>query len=74
MQLAAMTNYNQVNLLDKKKIQQGQNSKEKTQPKRKKNLEGGHEVTKKKNLDRLTNLNLGVGDVVVYLMITSRNV
>lgn len=70
MQLAAMTNYNQVNLLAKKK----KISKGKTQPKKKKNLEGGHEVTKKKNLNRLTNLNLGVGDVVVYLTITSRNV
>ena len=73
MQLAAMTNYNQVNLLDKKKFGKGKTQSAKPSQKKKK-LEGGHEVTKKKNLNRLTNLNLGVGDVVVYLMITSRNV
>ena len=67
MQLAAMTNYNQVILLDKKDF-----SKAKTQPLR--NLERGEEVIKGKNLNRLTNLNLGVGDVVVRLMITSGNV
>lgn len=68
MQLAAMmTNYNQVNLLDKKDFSKG-----KTQPKR--NLERGEEVTKGKNLNRLTNLNLGAGDVVVHLMMTSGNV
>ena len=72
MQLAAMTNYNQVNLLDKKDF-----SKDKTQrakPSQKKNQERGDEVTKGKNLNRLTNLILDVGDVVVHLMITRGNV
>ena len=39
-----------------------------------KSLERGEEVTKGKNLNRLTNLNLGAGDVVVHLMMTSGNV
>ena len=66
MQLAAMTNYNQVIFLDKKDF-----SKAKTQPLRKPGKgRGGH---KGKNLNRLTNLNLGVGDVVVHLIITSGN-
>lgn len=68
MQLAAMKNYHQVNLLDKKDFSKG-----KTQSKKKK-LERGKEVTKGKNLNRLSNLNPGVGDVMVHLIITSRKV
>lgn len=72
MQLAAMTNYNQVNLLDKKDFSKGKTQTAK--PSQKENLERGEEASKGKNLNRITNLNLGVGDVVMHLMITSGNV
>lgn len=54
MQLATMTNYNQVNFLDKKDFSKG-----KTQPKE--NLERSEEVTKGKNLKQTDTSKSGCG-------------
>ena len=67
MQLEAMANHSQINLLTKKDF-----SKVKTQPRNKPSK--GQKGHKGKNIDKLTNPNLNVGGVVVDHMKNCRNV